>query len=347
MEKYPHSEIAALNLLRNRQELGKKLGMEESLHTPPASHYPHIYLWDSCFAAIINARAGAQRWQHAAQTELLTLVEGQRDDGFIPNMQFVGNGRRSDPERVLAFGSSADGSNYTQPPVLALATAETYHSALEQNMEENDRFLGNIYPSLKNLYTYFENIRSNDARDKLIGVIHPHETGRDSDPTFDFIKPLRLKRNGPETHRLKDLVNAPIDYLSVISHGVKLRRAGGDNEKSRDIFWVNDVMMNCMYVDNLYQMAGLAGEVQRIQDTQHFSKLATTVENQILSDMWFPNEKDGRGAFYALNNDGNPIKEVSISNLFPLVLPNLAPHQLESLLDLMDSSFDTPSLCQV
>jgi hypothetical protein len=41
MEKYPGSDQACQNLLFNRQQLGRKLGIEESAHTPPANHYPH------------------------------------------------------------------------------------------------------------------------------------------------------------------------------------------------------------------------------------------------------------------------------------------------------------------
>jgi glycogen debranching enzyme len=106
------------------------------------------------------------------------------------------------------------------------------------------------------------------------------------------------------------------------------------------MFWVNDVMFNCMYADNLALMSQLAEEHGSSEDAQRYEDLAGEVESQILSDMWFPNEKDGRGVFYALNK-GEPIKEVSISNLFPLVLPRLTEKQLESQLELILTSFNT------
>lgn len=337
MEKYPESEIGAINLLYNRQELGQKMGIGETAHTPPASHYPHIYLWDSCFAAIINARCEGPKWQNAAQTEMLALVEGQRADGFIANMQFAAKGRRLDPER-LVFEGGATGSNYTQPPILALAASEICNGRIE----ETGKFLETIYPSLKNYYSYLETQRSNSPEDKLIGVIHPHETGRDSDPTFDHIKPLRLPRHGIETPRIIDKANIGIDYLSIIAHGIKLRSANGNVAKSREIFWVNDVMMNCMYADNLREMSDLALASHHIDDSKHYRELAGKVEQQILSKMWDPKARGGRGEFRALDQYGRHIKETSISNLFPLVLRGLDECQLESLLDLMDSSFDTP-----
>jgi hypothetical protein len=350
MEKYPGSDQACQNLLFNRQQLGRKLGIEESAHTPPANHYPHIYLWDSCFAAIINSRNGGPQWVRASQTELIALVEGQRSDGFIANIQFAKKGRRFDPERKLAFESSAEGSNYTQPPVLALAVAETYKAMLQQSpvnhnlnpAEEASSFLDGIYPSLRNFYNYFEKNRNNSDADKLIGVIHPHETGRDSDPTFDAIKPLRLSRQGIETSNFVDKANIAIDYFHIIAHGIKLRSAGGDIEKSREIFWVNDVMMNCIYADNLRQMSELAQASHHVEDAMHFSKLAGEVEAQILDDMWFSEARAGQGIFAALDRNKDRIQETSISNLFPLVLDGLREDQLESLLELMDSSFNTP-----
>jgi glycogen debranching enzyme len=54
--------------------------------------------------------------------------------------------------------------------------------------------------------------------------------------------------------------------------------------------------------------------------------------------MW--NEKDKK--FYTLDAKSEPIKEVTVSNLFPLLLDGLKPSQLEAVLDLMDKSFNVP-----
>lgn len=341
MEQYPDGDRAAQNLLRNRLELGQKLGIVETAHTPPASHYPHIYLWDSCFAAIINARAGGRRWVQAAHNEVMALTTGQRTDGFIPNMQFADKGRGLDPERWLAFGRKAEGSNYTQPPVLSLAVAETYESMASRPAEQQS-FLQAAYPKVKHFYEYFDRERRNSSDDPLIGVIHPHETGRDSDPTFDFIKPLRLPRKGVDTARLVDKANIAIDYFSIIAHGIKLRSVAGNVAQAREVFWVNDIMMNCIYADNLYHMADLADLAGEPEDHVYFSELARSVEERVLTSMWFVDPRKESTGFYALDAQGGPIDRVSVSNLFPLVMPHLREEQLESVLDLMDRSFDTP-----
>lgn len=342
-QTYPESDLAFENLRANRLELGARLGIGESRHTPPASgHYPHIYFWDSLKAAIANARHNTQESVRYACTELYAVLEGQHENGFIANIQFAPKGRKFDPERWLAFGFRAKDSNYTQAPMLALTVREIYDSIDDvDDLPSAKEFLADVYPQTRKYYEYLINNRSNSQDDRLIGVIHPHETGRDSDPTFDFIKPWRLKRNGPDTPNIVDKLNVPIDYGSILLHGLKLRFARGDIAKQREKFWVNDVMMNCIYVDNLNEMATLAWELGEFDDAVRYASIADEVEERILSDMWFPEARDGKGAFYALDANKQPIKEVSVSNLFPLVLPKLKPEQLESLLDMMDSSFNT------
>jgi hypothetical protein len=340
-EVFPEAEVGAANLLQNRAQLAERLEVPEVHHTPPADHYPHIYLWDSCFSAIISARAGG-KWAIAAEKELLATVVDQAENGFIPNMQFAQKGRSLDPERLLAFRREATGSNYTQPPVLAAAAAETHESLLAYNPVYAHEFLTVMYPSLKKFYQYFDTSRSNGTDDKLIGVIHPHETGRDSDPTFDFIKPWRFPRKGIETSHFIDKANTVIDYAHIIMHGIRLRSANGHLEEARKIFWVNDVMMNCIYADNLYEMAKLAHLADKPDDADYFANLAETVEERITTDMWQNANKEASSGFYALDATKQPIYEQSISNLFPLVLPNLSPSQLEATLHLMDKSFNTP-----
>jgi hypothetical protein len=130
--------------------------------------------------------------------------------------------------------------------------------------------------------------------------------------------------------------------MDILLHGRRLRSAGGDMQKMLEIYSVTDVMMNCIYVDSLLETSELAWQYLDIPATIEFKSRAERVEEQILDDMWFPNSRRGKGAFHALDMTGEPISEISISNLFPLLLPNLREEQLVSLLDLMDKSFDTP-----
>jgi hypothetical protein len=326
-------------LLGNRAALGERVGKElrEILYTPPSrEHYPHLYLWDSCFVAIVYARHGYIR---EAVTEVFSVVDGMDENGMIPNMIFAEEGRKFDPERPT-FMNPAERSDYSQPPVLAQAVSEIYQAMRAAEDPNAEIFLSEMYPRLKKFYGYFEKFRQNAPDDQLVGVIHPHETGRDSDPTFDFFKMKLFKRRGKDTSKKMDLIRAGLDYASVLALNCQLRAVKWNPEKARELFWVNDIMFNCIYVDNLMQMSELASADGKVEEAAQYQELATTVEGLILDKMWFPEAREGQGAFYALNN-GEPLEEVSVSNLFPLLLPNLQPPQLESILNMLDSSFDT------
>ncbi|HXR49496.1 MAG TPA: hypothetical protein VN778_00505 [Verrucomicrobiae bacterium] len=325
------SEIAAQNIFERQTEHGP-----DTRYTRPSPHYEGLYLWDSFFAAWINAVAGRQaaeqglptapRWLTAAQAELMAITDGQNENGFIPNIQNFE--RKIDFERIIAFGKGSQQSNYTQPPVFALPILETHEAALRTAelsgdtslAEESRAWLQTIYPKASAFYKYFENVLSNSPQDKLIGLYHPHMSGRDSDPTFDRgLKRWRLKYNGLATKEWRYLANIAIDYASILKHGWDLRKAGGDVQKMREMYWMNDVMMNCIYADNLFYMAEIASQTSHDQDAEAFTALALDVERQILTRMW--NEKDKR--FYALDSEGKYLKEMTVSNLFPLLLPNL------------------------
>ncbi len=348
-------EEAARALINNRRQAEQIHGVAELVHTPPSpEHYLHKYLWDSGFFVIMYAQTSRQlfgegrheeaaKYRESAHNELMAVLSGQHDSGMIPNVQFIKDDRSWDFERIFAVDKQAKSSGYSQPPILPLATADVLLAGVEAGDLDATKQLEEAYPYLEAFMDYFNTYRSNSEEDKLIGVIHPHETGRDSDPTFDFMKRLRLKRKGEQTSKIVDIINTPIDYFYSVSSAVKLhRRAKDEIQKARELFWVNDVMFNCIYVDNLRALSELAKYIWRPDRAKHYERLADKVETQISQDMFFGSERDGAGVFYALGKDKKPIKEVSISNLFPLTLHNLPQNQLRSILDLMDKSFNTP-----
>lgn len=317
------SVIGAVDMLLNNRRLG---GYD---HTPPSwSHYPHCFLWDSGFISMVYSFYG--RPDDGAQ-ELLTVFKGQNPDtGFIPNMRFSNRGRLFDPERYT-FLHPFFGSDYTQPPILALSAWNIYESYKAKGEETKGlKFLSQTYDNLFKLYHYFYQYRRNSADDYLIGVIHPHETGRDSDHTFDFSK-LRFPSNGDATPLPVALLNTATDYLSSLALNVRLRIASWDPIKAKEIFWVNDVMFNVIYADNLRVMAQIAEVLGRSVHSRFFNNQAKRVEEAILKDLW--SEEDGM--FYARKKDGF-IEKVSVSNLFPIALENIGVGQLKNLLDLLE-----------
>ena len=350
MKNYNHYDPAVKWLFYNRDKVSEWLG-RNIFYTPPSSnheHFPHKYKWDVLFSCIIKARKG---YSEDASLEILDLFDGQRPDGLVPSPQFVEKGREDDLERL--FFTDNNTSDYGQPPIEALAAQEIYQGfETEGEIEAGNQWLSEIYPKLKASYDYFAEHRSQGPHQPLIFNVHPHETGRDSDPTFDFFK-FRLRRKGKNTSQAVDATNRVLDYASVIMGGIEHWLDEWQTEKIRHRFEVYDVMFNCMYRDNLTVMANLAelgarasqDKQERLNyeaDAVHYKNLSNEVEQAILKQMWFDEEGED-GLFLALKPDG-PIQEVSVSNLFALTLPNLSEKQLEATLNLLENYFITPDI---
>ncbi|MDF2048528.1 MULTISPECIES: trehalase family glycosidase [unclassified Arthrobacter] len=132
---------------------------------PNPGTYPHLWLWDSCFHAIIWARLGDSR----ASLELEAVLAGQLANGMVPHMRYGGEG----PDTWL--GPLTGTSSLTQPPmfghtlrVLAGTGIELPQALLMQAREGLDWL--------------WHNRRSPEG---LIYVVHPWEAGNDHSPRWD------------------------------------------------------------------------------------------------------------------------------------------------------------------
>jgi hypothetical protein len=129
---------------------------------PHRGTYPHQWLWDSCFTAIVWAGLGDRR----AVSELRTALSGQLADGFVPHMRYAGP--------TIARGPLATVSSFTQPPIYAHAARVLAGRGLGAGgdaLDRVDRALG-----------YLWTVR---RRDGLIAIVHPWESGADASPRWD------------------------------------------------------------------------------------------------------------------------------------------------------------------
>ncbi len=358
VEEYPEAEVSAQKLKDKRIHLANALGLdeEETAHTPPAvsqhkhlvGHYPHKWETDSCSAIEITVRgarnsSNPRPWLQAAEREMFALFDGQDPDtGMVPNAQFVSKGRKLDLERILAFGGrSAKASIYTQPFFPPQAALETFAAMETVDQRWAYQFLAKIYPKLDNLAGYWYQ-RSIGPLYPLVDVSHGHVTTRDSDPTLNVEKRFLIPRKGANTPRIVDAINAPIDFANSLHHSVKLKRAGNDLAKQRAAYSIYDVWTNAIYCKNLYIMADLATTLGKVEDATNYAQLAKAVEEKMFSKMWFPKDRERKGAFRSLDRYGRPIPEVSISNVTSLILPNAEDKMVVSNLDMLDDEFDLP-----
>ncbi len=269
--------------------------------TPAWPHYRYQWFWDSCFHAIICADL---EMKDLAKNEIKKLLAWQRKDGFIPHMIFHRQSCWYDIER-WTFKDRKFHSNYTQPPVMALAL-----KAINDPV-----FTREALAKVIKFYLYFLEKQDPDV-DGLISICQPYETGRDTDPTFDFIK---------SWHPGLGLIG----YLEML---LKLNcpytKLGWDIKKiwQLDRFNIEDVMFNCIWVDGMRILGEMVEDEREKRVIKH---LADWVESAIYRKMW--NEEDR--IFYALDSRHQQIKSLSISNLFPLILDNIPERMLKGLVE--------------
>lgn len=213
---------------------------------PSPGRYPHQWLWDSCFHAIVLASLEPE----AAKAELRSLLSKQFPDGMIPHIIFRKK-RFLHPYDTFSWGTHGT-SSITQPPMLAYA-------AWEIHRKTDDRaFLEEIYPRMLAYYKYL--IDKRDPQDHhLIGIINPDESGEDNSPRFD--EPLGV---APDISYIRHLYRR---YNLVIAN----RACNFDAEicMSRN-FWVKDVPFNAILIKNL-EMLGHIASLLGDKEGEHFA----------------------------------------------------------------------------
>lgn len=132
---------------------------------PNAAIYPHLWLWDSCFHAIIWAQLGDAR----ALRELEAVLEGQLADGLVPHMRY-GSGP---PDTWL--GPLPTTSSLAQPPMFGHAIKVLRSRGIAVPDEV-------IIRARRGLDWLWSQRRTD--RD-LLYVVHPWEAGNDHSPRWD------------------------------------------------------------------------------------------------------------------------------------------------------------------
>ena len=367
VEKFPRPRFTKDDLPLNDQQLSKReswmmeVGNWRDDHSVPSvgEHYRYMWKWDSLKAVVINARRDAPS---RAEQELMTL-ERYRDikTGFMPNKIFATAKHKTwrDYPEAWNFNDNTIGTSYSQPPIEAWAAMETYKSYARLGQKDRGlRFLRSIYGSaeegrytgLQGEYMYFINHRQNSPDDPLVGIVHPNETGRDSD---EANKPWLANTNRKGQTAIRE-------WLHMQKLGWDLGRLGRDPakqridwipEQTRHKYWVNDVMFNAMHASNLRYLADIANllsiHAASQQDQERYGtdgiqyhRIARRIEKEILDRMW----SHEKGFFYNLDQNGEKIPVDSITGLFPLMLENISDEQTSKLLDKIEDPrwFATP-----
>ena len=298
-------------LLANRSQGTRVIeGREcEYLYTRPSPlKYPHQWLWDSSFHAIVASRFDPE----AAKREVAGLFHGMRASGFMSNM-ILWHGPGSLPERLgtrlFVRGMT---SNITQPPVIAIAVEEVYRNT--QDLEFVRRYL----PLVQKYYQWLATHRDPDG-DELVSVIHPWETGIDATPAFDSLGGIAEAR--PHPLRVYRFLYGLLLRHALLCWDEERILAGGT-------FDVEHVLFNCIYAQGLRSISRLSALCGHAADTALYAARADRVEQAIVELCW-----DGeRALFFDVAAPGQrQLKASTISALFPIILDTIPADMLDAL----------------
>lgn len=132
---------------------------------PNPGTYPHLWLWDSCFHAIVWASLGDSR----SVRELQQVVSGRTASGLVPHMRYGPAG----PDTFL--GPLSGSSSLTQPPVFGHAARVLAHHGFEVPVD--------TITGMRQAYDWLWQHRRTESG--LLFIVHPWEAGNDHSPRWD------------------------------------------------------------------------------------------------------------------------------------------------------------------
>lgn len=194
---------------------------EPGFCVPNAQVYPHQWLWDSCFHAVVWACLGSDR----GLVEVANALECQADDGFVPHMVY-----RGAPDLHAEFWGRPRTSTITQPPMYG-------HGLAEQ------RRLGGVVPdellerAARGLVHLGHRPRTPGG---LIPIYHPWESGCDDSARWDAWFPDPVARR---------VVKGQL--VAALQRGSEGHAVGSDR------FSVGSIGFNALVAWNAQELAGV------------------------------------------------------------------------------------------
>ena len=192
---------------------------------PNTEVYPWLWLWDSCFHAIIWA---ALDRPDRSLAEMRSAFSHQDPSGFVPHM-----GYQLDPDRPVELWGRRGASSITQPPMYGHALAELRR----RGVAVPDEMWEAAAAGLRFLLETRARCPSG-----LVRVVHPWETGCDDSPRWDDLCP------GPGFDLTRWRAHK-VDLLATVARGPR------DEPLDNPAFPVGSVGFNALVAFNVYELA--------------------------------------------------------------------------------------------
>jgi len=324
---------------------------------PAEGLYPHQWLWDSCFIAI-----GLRNYDiDKAQSEILSLLEGQWSNGMVPHIIFSNEVQyRQDRNiwhsKVNPFSpDNIATSGLTQPPLLAEAVVRIGEKL---SVSERRSWYRRVYPALVNYHEWLYSNR--DPHDEgLVLQIHPWETGLDNTPPWmselhDHLMPwwVRLIEKSHiqwiikffrrDTHMIAvEERFSNIEGLALYDAQRRIRRKGYDIDRILDhsLFAIEDLTFNCVFIRANELLIEIANSIKEDLPDELLKQMKRSA--RALEQLWDPYAKEYYSRDFITHR---LIKESSIAAVMPLYAGKLAKERVEQVINLLEDpkSFGLP-----
>lgn len=318
-------------------------------YTVPAGNglYPHQWLWDSCFVAIGRRHLDVER----AQTEILSLFNGQWANGMMPNIIFTpGHNRDSNIWRTWVNPNAPDNihtSGITQPPLLAEAIIRVGEKL---KAPERRTWYKTVLPPLLAYHQWLYDERDPHG-EGLALLIHPWETGQDNTPPWMrelqdhqmavWIRVVEKLRLGalfnlfrPDTRSIPAAQRIDIiDALALYSTQRRLRRKNYDIQRilSHSLFAIEDASFNAIFIRANQHLQKIAKFVRHELPPELLESMKKT--EKAYEELWDPYSSQYYSREFVSHR---LLKTPSIATLLPLyggAISSERAHQLVKLLE--------------
>jgi hypothetical protein len=292
-------------------------GNDRGGYTVPTHRlYPFQWNWDSAFVAMGWATFDEAR----GFTEVDRLLEGQWDDGLVPQIVFHAASDDYFPgPAVWGVKHTPPTSGITQPPVLASAVRFMLDHARDRAAAEAR--VAAIYPRLAAYHRWWRRARDPDGCG-LVATLHPWETGMDNSPAWDAALARVPTRTSTAVQR-RDLAHVDAamrpraaEYQRFI-HLVDLFREVGwrpDRMLAASPFRVADIATNAILLRAESDLFALARRFGEATEAGEIAARAACMRSAI-EGLW----NARLGVFHSLDLiDRSPIEVATSAGLLPL-----------------------------
>ena len=327
-----HARVGALRDAVRATLEGNRVTRGDVRYTRPAlKTYPHQWLWDSCFHAILWDLVG---YRAMAQDELRALFRAQEHDGLdrgrVPHMTF-----HDDAGRDAELWGNPHASTITQPPLIAEAVLRVGDRALWRE----------LWPALCAYYDWWLRRRM-PGEDGHAFIWHPWECGADATPRADRAmlaiaqsgrtpRALAAQTDNPTARKRGDLLVARFLLLEDLQDIDAAEAAGSIDEataQARRIGTYGHVAadMQAYLAKNLADLAAIGDALAEHAAASHY-RAASARSAAALATLW----DEATGA-YLDRLGGDPVPVLTPATFVPLYVDAIEEPRARRLLAHLD-----------